>query len=119
MITKNKIKNIFKSTDYSDLIDYVKKDKFNIDDLRDYIYNYIDTIQMMYYKDSMQYLINVKHKNNIRQAIIKKIYIKDNKLIIFFSDSKTYNIKNVFNLQDITLIDGGFIENINKTTYIK
>jgi hypothetical protein len=73
-----------------------------------------------YFKDND--LINVKHKNNIKQAIIKKIYIEDNKLNILFSDSKTYNIKNVFNLQDITLIEKGFSIN-NKTygltTYIK
>lgn len=64
-------------------------------------------------------LITARKNKNITEGIIKDIFIENNILTILFSDSKTYNLKNVFDLKNITLIDGGFIENINKITFIK
>ena len=40
-----------------DLIYYVKQDKFTLDEFREYIQEYIDSIQVMYYVDAMKFLL--------------------------------------------------------------
>ena len=53
---KTQITKILKNSNYSDFLDFVKKDKLTQDELQELIYTYSEEKEIMYYTTAMEYL---------------------------------------------------------------